>query len=212
MLRGLALAACALAVPPGLGLAQQAGGFSLGSPVEPQSALVTLDEERLFAETLYGQRVARELDRASEMLARENRGLELQLSTEEQSLTERRAGLSPEAFRALADAFDAKVTRVRREQDSKARALTRRLDLERAAFINRAVPILSQILAERGAVAIIDERAVFLASERIDITAEAIRRIDADLGDGGDLPPVVVPDAPEPDPADPDGLMEEGVE
>jgi len=153
-----------------------------------QSALLTLDQDRLFAESAYGRRVAREIERATEVLATENRGLEMALSTEERELTERRPSLPPDEFRALADAFNEKVTETRQTQDSKARALTRRADLERRAFLSRVLPILSDIVMDRGAVAILDERAVFLSADGVDITDEAIRRIDISLGDGTNPP------------------------
>ena len=166
--------------------AQGAPEFPLGSPVSP---LLTLDQDRLFAESLYGRRVARELDRASEALAAENRRLEAELGAEERALTERRPELPAAEFRALADAFDDKVTQTRSEQDAKARALQRRADTERQTFLNRVLPILAELVSERGAFAILDNRAVLLASEAMDITEDALARIDAVLGDGGDLAP-----------------------
>lgn len=154
---------------------------NLGVPVSP---IVTLDQDRLFSETRYGQRVTASLQQASELLAAENRVIEAELIEEEQALTEQRATLSVDEFRTLADAFDEKVTVLREEQDAKTRALQRRRDLERQAFINRAAPILAQLVRDTGAVAILDARAVVLSAIQIDITDEAIRRIDDELGDG----------------------------
>lgn len=203
---GAALAAAGF----GPAAAQGVQDFPLGSPVAPQSPLVTLDQDRLFTQSTYGQRVARELDAASEALATENRGLEAALSAEERALTEQRPTLEPGEFRRLADAFDDKVTRTRREQDAKARALTRRAELERDAFLGRVLPILSRIVSDRGAVAILDDRAVLLSAESIDITDDAVARIDAELGDGSDLPPVQVPEMRTPDLAVPEAVIRPG--
>ena len=171
---------------------------ALAAPAQQAVPVVTLDQDRLFVESLYGQRVAREIEEAGEELATENRRIEAELIAEERALTERRAELPPEEFRPLADAFDEKVTRLRQEQDAKARALQRRSEVERRAFLQQAIPVLSRLVAERGALVILDDRAVLLAAESIDITDEAIAEVDALLGDGADLDPPPDSDDDEP--------------
>jgi Skp family chaperone for outer membrane proteins len=47
-----------------------------------------------------------------------------------------------------------------------------------------ARPILAEVMAARGAVAIIDRRAVLIGFENIDITDEAIARLDAAVDEG----------------------------
>lgn len=193
---GAALLALSSAVGSGGG-AMAEGGLSLGAPVLPQTPIVTLDQDRLYAQSLYGQRVAREIDAASDVLAKENRALENELEAEERRLTQARPDLPPADFRAQADAFDARVTRTRSEQDAKARVLQGRADQERKIFLSKVLPVLTEIVAERGAVAILDQRAVFLAADSIDITDEALRRIDAVLGAGTTA---ATPDLPVPTP------------
>lgn len=141
--------------------------------------ILVIDQERLFSESRLGERISSEIEAASDTLAAENRRIEAELVAEELSLTERRSSLPPEEFRALADAFDAKVQRLRAEQDEKERALQARGEADRQAFLNSIVPVLGAIAGERGAVAILDRRAVFLSADRIDVTDEAIRRLNA---------------------------------
>ncbi len=143
------------------------------------SPILVIDQERLFSESRLGERISSEIEAASDTLAAENRRIEAELVAEELSLTERRSSLPPEEFRALADAFDAKVQRLRAEQDEKERALQARGEADRQAFLNSIVPVLGAIAGERGAVAILDRRAVFLSADRIDVTDEAIRRLNA---------------------------------
>jgi Skp family chaperone for outer membrane proteins len=149
--------------------------------------ILILDQERLFSDSRYGLRVQAELEKISNDLAERNRWISAELRAEEQELTERRGTLSPEEFRPLADAFDTKVVRLREEQDARIRELQRRRDQERRLFTQRALPVLSNLAGEAGAVAILDERAVILSADRIDITDQAIQRVDELLGDGGNL-------------------------
>lgn len=166
----------------------------------PAGGVLTLDPDRLFAESAFGQRLAAEIGRASERLAAENREIETRLTAEERSLTARRTTLPPEEFRALADAFDAKVSRLRQEQDAKALALQRREEESRQNFSRRALPVLLDLTAELGAQVVLDTRAVLLSASGIEITDQALARIDAALGDGSTAPDT--PD-PGPDPAPP---------
>ncbi|MFN4153284.1 MAG: OmpH family outer membrane protein [Paracoccaceae bacterium] len=161
--------------------------------INPQSAVVTLDRNRLFEETLMGQAILDRIDAASSDLIAENRRLEAALEAEERLLTERRATLPTEAFRELAREFDTRVEELRVAQEAKSRALTRTRDAEQQRFFEASVPVLAELMQDLGAVAIIDRSAVILSFDRIDITAQAIARLDAGLGDGGAL--IAEPDA-----------------
>ena len=162
----------------------------LGGPAaaqdSPQSPILTIDQDRLFAESAFGARVRQELNEASAALAAENRTIEAELIAEEQELTDRRAELPAEEFRALADAFDEKVQQIRAEQDGKSRGLARRDEAEKQRFFGQIAGILGAIARERGAVAIIERRTIFLAADSIDVTDLAIARIDEAMGDGGE--------------------------
>jgi Skp family chaperone for outer membrane proteins len=176
------LAALALSAGPALpAAAQEVPQLALG---QVQSVVLTIDIDRLFAETQFGRRVAAELRVASEALAAENRRIEAELVAEERSLTERRPMMPVEDFRAAAQAFDEKVQRIRAEQDAKERALQTRLDQGRQAFLNAATPVLGRMMRDAGAVVILDRRTVFLSIGAVDITDEAVLAIDAAIGDG----------------------------
>lgn len=165
---------------------------------EQGSGILTVDSESLFAQSAFGRRVAREIEADSQALEAENRQIEAELQAEEQELTLRRPQVTPEAFRALADAFDEKVQRIRVQQNSKARALQSKLEEERLKFLGVVGDVLEGLLAERGAVAILDVRQVFFAVRAIDVTQSAIEKVDAAVGDGADLevPSAVQPEAP----------------
>lgn len=158
--------------------------------------VVTLDQERLFQGSGVSERVSAEIERLRQQLAEENARIESELIAEELALTEQRPTMEPEAFRALADAFDKKVQALRTEQDAKLVRLQQLRDEERQNFVRQITPVLTAIVRERGATVVLDRRAVVLSADSIDITDEAIRRVNAAL----DAAPAVPP-APEPTPA-----------
>jgi Skp family chaperone for outer membrane proteins len=147
--------------------------------IEIQSPVLVIDQDRLFAETRPGTEALREIEEREAALARENQEIEAELIERERELTELRPTVPADEFRGLADAFDERVERIRAEQDDKARDLTRAREDARQDFFQDVAGIISEIVRDEGAVVVIDRRAVFLSANRIDITDEAIRRVNA---------------------------------
>ncbi|WP_187298147.1 OmpH family outer membrane protein [Jannaschia donghaensis] len=192
-MRLVALAACLAASPA---MAQQ-------TPVEPSvgiptSAVVVLDRDLLFTGSLFGQRIARDIEAASADLAAENRQIEADLEAEERALTERRDAMDMADFRVLAAEFDNRVTSIRQTQDAKARAISQQTERAQQIFLEQANPVLVQLARDTGALVILDRRIVIASADQVDITNLALERIDAVLGDGGSL--LQGPPAPRPDP------------
>ncbi|MFS4583230.1 OmpH family outer membrane protein [Phaeobacter sp. C3_T13_0] len=166
-------------------------GFSVGETLQlgaPQTGLLTIQSDRLFAESAFGMRITQELDAEGAVLTAENRRIEAELRAEELDLTNRRGSMDPEAFRTLADAFDKKVQETRRNQDQKLRDINKMGDNARRDFFTASLPILQQIMTEAGAGAILEHSSVFLSADAADITDLAIARINEVLGDNRDTP------------------------
>jgi Skp family chaperone for outer membrane proteins len=181
--------------------------FATGTPVANPSDVLTVDQARLFRDSRYGQKIIADIQAELSALEAENRRLESALETEEQQLTGRRATLPAEEFRALADAFDAKVRDIRAARDAKEREVLVRRDAAQKTFLETAIPILAGMMTELGAVAILDRSAIILSFGPIDITDRAIERIDATLDPADAVPPPAPTDTPSPtqptEPADP---------
>ncbi len=181
-------------------LAQQSSGDGLSGPSLgiAQSDILTIDRDLLFRQSLYGKRILADLETERLRLASEARKVDAALAAEEKSLTEQRETLTPEAFRALADAFDEKVQALREGRPVQEQEFTNRFEQERVAYFEKIGAILGEIVRERGGVVIVDRRAILLTTQNIDITDAAIARIDAQLGDGQPVNP------PGPEPVGPD--------
>ena len=179
--------------------------LSAGVPTEGQSQqigvvqsdILVLDPDRLFNETLFGQRLNAEyLERRDELIAR-NRKLEAELEAEEQALSDLREEKTPEDFRTLADAFDAKVQDIRRDSNRAVQDLERSRERAPVVFMRSVEPVLIQIMQDTGGAVLLDLRAVLLRASAIDVTDLAITRIDEQIGDGAQSND---PDEPEVDP------------
>ncbi|WP_306044215.1 OmpH family outer membrane protein [Nioella sp. MMSF_3534] len=150
--------------------------------------IVILNQERLFSDSLFGQRVQEELAEASSALSRQNRELETALLEEEQSLTEQRTTMSAEEFRPLAEDFDRRAEEIRAVQAERLRRLRAQADGAEQLFFELITPILSGLLNDIGAAAVLDSRVVIYVAEGGDVTDMALQRVNAELGDGGEEP------------------------
>lgn len=164
-------------------------GVTAAAAQEVRSPILTIDSERLYRDSAFGQRVLQDIEAQTTELAEENRALEIQLETEERALTDQRPTLTAEQFRALADAFDARVQSIRAERDSKSREIAAKLEENRDLFLNAAFPVLESIMREAGAAVVLEQRNVFISANAIDITETAINQINSVLGDGSDAAP-----------------------
>jgi Skp family chaperone for outer membrane proteins len=160
--------------------------------------IVILNQERLFADSLFGQRAQAELEAASSALSRQNRELEAALLEEEQALTQQRATMSAEEFRPLAEDFDTRAEEIRAVQAERLRRLRAQADGVEQLFFELITPILRGLLSDIGASAVLDSRVVIYVAEGGDVTDMALDRVNAELGDGGEEPILdrVVPSTP----------------
>ena len=182
---GLLALGLGLSVLPTPGQAQ-----SLGQLV---SDVVVIDRDALFTGTAFGQRVTQELDSERASLAEETRKIETALEAEERALTEERETLTPEDFRAKANEFDERVQALRSDRDRAQAAYVQKFEGAQRDFYTRVGPVIGSLMTDRGAVVVLDKRMVLLSSAAVDVTEEAIARIDEVLGDGSSG---MVPEAP----------------
>lgn len=165
-----------------LSLWAQEPALAQTAPQAPQ--ILTLDQDRLYAESQFGRALEARITAANQALAAENRKIEQDLAAEEADLTQKRPTMSSIAFQALADAFDAKVEQVRADQAAKVEASKAQREAGRKAFFAASVPVLAELMRQAGAYAILNRSAVVLSFDAIDVTDRAIKALDDKLGDG----------------------------
>lgn len=195
--RGLAV--CALLALPGLALAQQPPEAAppaapdlptrtIQTPADAapmaQAPILTVDQDVLFAMSDWGKRTQRVLDEEGSKIEAENERLAAQLSAEEAALTEQRGTMDPAEFRKQAEAFDTRATEVRRQRAQVVQDLNAWAEADRTAFYRAALPLMGDMMQERGAVAVLDRRTVFVSMDAIDMTQDLVQRLNVDLGDG----------------------------
>ena len=155
-----------------------------GVAQEERPSVLIIDSERLYEDTLYGRRLEADLSALRAEFQAENDRIAETLRAEELRLTEQRPDMTREAFQEAADVFDAKVQEVRRARDAKNRELQAADTAARAQFESRVQGIVANVMLERGASLVMEQRNVVLSVRAVNITDDVIVRIDAQLGDG----------------------------
>lgn len=153
---------------------------ALGGEFEifPASAILVVDLDRIARDSAAGRSIAaaeaalnREID---EELAARRAALE----AESAALIAARDGMAPDEFQQREDAFRRDVAALRRFRRDRAEAVRRGVAEARADLITAVEPILIDIMRERRAAVMLDRRAVVLRADALDITDEAILRLD----------------------------------
>ena len=144
-----------------------------------QNPVVTVDLERLVSETQIGQYLSFQMSEEAQRLQVEFDAIEAELSAEEADLIKKREILDLDEFRVLAKAFDEKAVRLRQEQQAKIQAITEERSRRRQDLLRSFVPVLSQVMRNRGATVLLDRRSVVLDDRAsVDITDVVIMIID----------------------------------
>ena len=146
---------------------------------DPVLQVLILDRARLFAESAFGMASIERERIATRALEAENAGIQAELVAEEQELTTLRNTLSAAEFTARSAAFDEKVERLRAQQDAKARELAGAREEDNKAFQRAALPVLGELMAARGAQVLLEKSSVILSLSLVDVTDEAITKVDA---------------------------------
>ena len=150
------------------------------------SPILVIQSDRLFAESDFGQRVAKDRAAAEVALNGENRRVTIELEDEERALTEQRKTMPSEEFRAAADAFDDKAQAIREAQINKQREIAQFSEDERLRFFRALNPVMEQILAESNALIILERRTAFAVRDVLDVTERALFQANRIIGDGSD--------------------------
>lgn len=181
-----------LALICGAGSLAVAQGFDGGSAQFPvadaDTPILTIDLDLVFERSQFGQRVLADFEGQRDALRAENAIIVQALREEELQLAEQRAVMDPEVFLLEAEAFDEKAREIRQAQVTKAQSIEEDLAQARADFTAAIEPILGEILIERRASVILFQQAILLSLDRIDITEDAIARVDQSFGEGATPP------------------------
>jgi len=161
--------------------------FLTGSPVMAQDAgepdrriqVLIVDMQRIKSDTAAGRDM---LAKTIKIRSRIQKGVAERgdrLRVEEKRLAVERETLEPEKFREQVRAFEQQVFENRELSERESRRLQLVLSRASALLKERATAVFAAIMRERGAQILLDSTQIVLSADQLDITDEAIRRLDS---------------------------------
>lgn len=160
----------------------------LGAPVRAQTAtqapaavIILVDSQQILAESAAGKSLRAQIESYRKKFQADLSKREEDLRKQEAELKRQRTLLSPEAFEERRKAFEQQVTGVQREIQERNKSFETALTDARKQLLTALEPIFADIMKEYGANLMLDQNQVVLGATSLDITQEAIRRLDTKL-------------------------------
>lgn len=168
----LALAVVALAIAVGVRPASAQSGDI------PEVRIGVVDVQRIMRESKAGKSLQEQLGTVSRGYREDIGRKEKELSDAREELKRQRALLSADAFARKREEFEARVAEVQRSTQERKRQLERANARAQAEIDKAFLTILGGIAQERGLTMVVPRRTLILVDDRMDITAEVIKRLD----------------------------------
>jgi Skp family chaperone for outer membrane proteins len=143
--------------------------------------ILYLDQNKVYSESIFGKNLEELFRVESKKLKEQNRRLTKELEIEEKRLTNEREGIPSDEFKILAQSFNTRVERVRKEQKEKSDTLKYKLEEERKYFFNAVYPLLLEFVVRTNATGILDSSVVIVGNSKLDVTNKVILFINDKL-------------------------------
>ena len=143
--------------------------------------ILYLNQSQVYTESVFGKNLEELFRNESDKLIEQNRQLTKELEIEEKRLTNEREGMSLVEFKLLAQSFNTRVEKVRREQKEKSDTLKYKLEEERKYFFKAVYPLLLKFVSNTNATGILDSSVVIVGNSKLDVTNKVILIINDQL-------------------------------
>jgi Skp family chaperone for outer membrane proteins len=157
-------------------------GVAFAADPLPVPKLLVLDRNALIEYSKAGQDIAKQMQALTEQAKRDLAGQGNALEKEGQQLQQQVAILAPDLKKQRIDAFEAKQRAFQGAAQRKDQQIRLAYLNARNAVEQQVLPILQQLVTERGANMVLDKQVVVLANNSsYDITADIIARLNAKM-------------------------------
>jgi Skp family chaperone for outer membrane proteins len=167
-------------VGPALPRAQDAETPPAAAEVRPSETLV-IDFQAVVRESMAAESVQAQVSGLREAYQAEFGQIEEDLRAIEQELTEARDQLPEAEFLERRRQFERRITEAQRRAQERRAVLDRALDEAMGQVRSTLIDIVAEIAGDRGARIVLNKTQTVLSDRTLDITGEALDRLDARL-------------------------------
>jgi len=151
-----------------------------GAPFPP-AVVLTINSNRIQAESLVGQDVTRQVQALQAKFQDEIKKMQTTLQQEAQLLQAQRGSLPAAEFQRRGQALQQQSQEYKRQAQQKQADLQRTLRLAENEMDRSLRPIIRKIMTSKGANFVLDQSQIALANDSIDITASVVEELNKTL-------------------------------
>jgi len=147
------------------------------------AVILIVNTEQLFAQSKVGQSIRKQVQAQAEALQKENDKKGKEMEAEAKKLSDQRALLSQDEFKKKVEALQKKDREIQESVQEKSQALQIGAQQARAKVQAALRPIFVDLMKERGGTVLLDQSVVLAGGVDLDITQEALKRLNEKLSD-----------------------------
>jgi len=158
----------------------------------PNVVMALVDIQKIMRESAASVSIRAQIDEVRASFQGELDAKEERLRGTDEELKRQRAILAPEAFEEKRRAFEEEVLGVQRDVQAQNASIEQAVGGATGKIREKLIPILAQIMEERGATVLLDKSQVLVSDKILEVTTTALNRLNKSL-------PEVIVEIPEPE-------------
>tara|TARA_X000000950_G_scaffold243121_1_gene297964 strand:- start:429 stop:908 length:480 start_codon:yes stop_codon:yes gene_type:complete len=147
----------------------------------PNTSIGVIDINKILAEAKAAVVAAEEIEKIAIEIENEIKLSDEEIIKEQNLLIESQSIMAPEAFEAKRIEYESKIQTYNSERQSKLMKIDELIAISRNDILNAIKPILEEISNEKGITIILEKTSIMLNAEKMDITNEALKRLNKSL-------------------------------
>ena len=147
----------------------------------PNTSIGVIDINKILAEANAAVEAAEDIEKIAIEIENEIKLSDEEIIKEQNRLIESQSIMAPEAFEAKRIEYESKIQTYNSERQSKLMKIDELIAISRNDILNAIKPILEEISNEKGITIILEKTSIMLNAEKMDITNEALKRLNKSL-------------------------------
>ncbi len=146
-----------------------------------ETTIAVVDVQALLSQSSAAKSIAKQIDTHKEKFLSEVSQQERELRENEKALSEQRSSLSKEEFASKAKAFEEKLYKMRQQTQAKKRVLDEAFSKGMGQLREKLYEVVEGIAKTKGFNLVISKQNVIVGENSIDLTAETLKKLNAEL-------------------------------
>ena len=147
----------------------------------PNTSIGVIDINKILAEANAAVEAAEEIEKIAIEIENEIKSSDEEIIKEQNLLIESQSIMAPAAFEAKRIEYESKIQTYNSERQSKLMKIDELIAISRNDILKAIKPILEEISNEKGITIILEKTSIMLNAEKMDITNEALKRLNKSL-------------------------------